>query len=84
MHALRGPPNVIDLRTIGLMAGIELPSGPDAPGSRAYEVMVDCFSRGLAVRITGDTLGLSPPLIVKSEQIDEMAAILASAIKRVA
>jgi hypothetical protein len=26
---------------------------------------------------------LSPPLIIKSEQIDEMAAILASAIKRV-
>jgi beta-alanine--pyruvate transaminase len=74
MHALRGPPNVIDIRTIGLMAGIELSSRPDAR----------CFSRGLAVRITGDTLGLSPPLIVKSEQIDEMAAILASAIKRVA
>ena len=46
--------------------------------------MVDCFSRGLAVRITGDTLVLSPPLIVESEQIDEMAAILASATKRVA
>jgi beta-alanine--pyruvate transaminase len=84
MHALRGLPNLIDIRTIGLMAGIELSPRPDAPGSRAYEVMVDCFNRGLVVRITGDTIALSPPLIVKSEQIDEMAGILASAIKRVA
>jgi len=46
--------------------------------------MADCFDRGLAVRITGDTIALSPPLIVKSEQIDDMAATLASAIKCVA
>jgi beta-alanine--pyruvate transaminase len=75
---------VIDIRSIGLMAGIELPPRPDAPGGRPYEVMVDCFDRGLVVRITGDTIALSLPLIVKSGQIDEMAAILASAIKRVA
>ena len=84
MHALRGLPNVADIRTIGLVAGIELASRGDAVGARGYEVMVDCFNRGLMIRITADTIALSPPLIVKEEQIDEMAGIVADAIKRVA
>jgi beta-alanine--pyruvate transaminase len=84
MHGLRDLPNVIDIRTIGLVVGIELSSRPDAVGSRGYEVMVDCFNRGLMIRITADTIALSPPLIVKPEQIDEMAGIVADAIKRVA
>ncbi len=84
MHGLRDLPHVIDIRTIGLVAGIELSSRPDAAGARAYEVMVDCFNSGLMVRITGDTIALSPPLIVSEAQIDEMAAILTAALKRVA
>jgi beta-alanine--pyruvate transaminase len=84
MHGLRDLPNVIDIRTIGLVAGIELAARSDAVGSRGYEVMVDCFNHGLMIRITNDTIALSPPLIVKSEQIGEMAGIVADAIKRVA
>jgi len=84
MHGLRDLPNVIDIRTIGLVAGIELASRPDAVGARGYDAMVDCFNRGLMIRITADTIALSPPLIVKPEQIDEMAGIVADAIKRVA
>jgi len=84
MHGLRDLPNVIDIRTIGLVAGIELAPRPDAVGARGYEAMVECFNRGLMIRITADTIALSPPLIVKDEQIDEMAGIVAEAIKRVA
>jgi beta-alanine--pyruvate transaminase len=84
MHRLRNLPNVIDIRTIGLVAGVELSPRPDAVGARAYEVMVDCFNNGLMLRVTGDTLALSPPLIVTEAQVEEMAAILAAAIKRVA
>ena len=84
MHSLRGFPNVIDVRAIGLVAGIELSSRADAPGSRAYEIMVDCFNRGLVLRVTGDTLAMSPPLIVERSHIDDMTAILGDALKRVA
>jgi beta-alanine--pyruvate transaminase len=83
MHGMRDLPHVIDVRTIGLVAGIELSPRPDAAGARAYEVMVDCFNSGLMVRITGDTIALSPPLIVSEAQIGEMAAILTAALKRV-
>jgi beta-alanine--pyruvate transaminase len=84
MHSLRGLPNVIDVRAIGLVAGVELSSRVDAVGSRAYDIMVDCFHRGLVLRVTGDTLAMSPPLIVERGHIDDMAAILGDAIKRVA
>ncbi len=84
MHDLRGRKHVIDIRTLGLVAGIELESRPDAPGKRAYEVFVDCFQRGLLVRVTGDIVALSPPLIVEPGQIAEMAEVLGAAIDRVA
>jgi beta-alanine--pyruvate transaminase len=84
MHSLRGLPNVIDIRAIGLVAGIELSSRPDAAGARGYDVMVDCFNRGLVLRNSGDALAMSPPLIVERAHIDEMVSILGDALKRVA
>ncbi|MGH6680357.1 MAG: aminotransferase class III-fold pyridoxal phosphate-dependent enzyme, partial [Bradyrhizobium sp.] len=84
MHGLRGLPDVIDIRAIGLVAGIELSPRAGAAGTRAYDIMVDCFNHGLMVRVTGDTIALSPPLIVTPEQIGEMTAIVAAAIKRAA
>ncbi len=77
-------PHVIDIRTIGLIAGIELEPRPGAPGARAYDVFVDCFERGLLVRITGDIIALSPPLIIEREQIATMTTMLAEAIARAA
>ena len=84
MHDLRSAGNVIDIRTIGLVAGIELASRPGAPGARAYDVFVDCFERGLLIRVTGDIVALSPPLIVERGEIDTMASILGDALARAA
>ena len=84
MHSLRGLPNVIDVRAIGLVAGVELSSRPDAVGARGYDVMVDCFNRGLVLRNSGDSLALSPPLIVERSHIDDIVAMLGDALKRAA
>jgi beta-alanine--pyruvate transaminase len=84
IHGLKGLPNVIDIRTIGLIAGIELESRAGAPGSRAYDAFVDCFERGLLIRVTGDIIALSPPLIVETSQIDAVVEILSDALRRVA
>jgi beta-alanine--pyruvate transaminase len=80
IHGLRGARHVVDVRTIGLMAGIELEPRSGEPGRRAYDVFVDCFERGLLVRVTGDVVALSPPLIIERDQIDEAVSILAAAI----
>ncbi|SFV06341.1 beta-alanine--pyruvate transaminase [Methylobacterium sp. 174MFSha1.1] len=84
MHALRDCPNVIDIRTIGLIAGIELTSRDGAPGARAYDVFTDCFEKGLLIRVTGDIIALSPPLIAEPEHIDTMASMLGEALRRAA
>ncbi|MBB3936791.1 aspartate aminotransferase family protein [Aureimonas phyllosphaerae] len=80
MHALADAPHVVDVRTIGLVAGIELQPRDGAPGTRAYDVFTECLARGLLIRVTGDIIALSPPLIVEAGQIDEMAATLADVI----
>ncbi len=80
VHGLRGKSHVIDVRNIGLVAGIELAPRAGAPGARGYETFVQCFERGLLVRVTGDTIALSPPLIIEEGQIADMLSILGDVI----
>jgi beta-alanine--pyruvate transaminase len=84
LHQLKGLPNVIDIRNEGLMGAVELAPRADGVGTRGYDVMVDCFNRGLYLRMSGDSFAMSPPLIVEKSHIDEMVSILGDAIKRVA
>jgi len=70
--SLQGKRHVIDVRTTGLIAGIELEPRPNAPTKRATELFQACFDNGLLVRATGDIIALSPPLILEKSHIDEM------------
>jgi len=71
--SLKGQPLVEDIRTIGLTAGIDLKPIDGSPGLRAYKAMENGFhEHGIMLRITADTLALSPPLIVSEKQIDEI------------
>ena len=63
---------VIDLRNIGLIAGIELESRPGKPGARAYEAFRKAFDAGVMIRTTGDIIALSPPLIIEKSHIDQI------------
>ncbi len=83
LHSLQGVGSIIDIRTIGLMAGIEMESRNGKIGARGYDVFTDAFhGYNLLVRITGDTIALSPPLIVETEQIDRMVSILREIIPK--
>ncbi|MFT8244958.1 aspartate aminotransferase family protein [Roseomonas sp. BN140053] len=82
-HALRAAPDVVDVRNFGLIAGIELAPRPGAPGARATEVFRRCFDNGVLVRVTGDIVALSPPLIVEKPQIDRLFGTLDEAIRAV-
>jgi beta-alanine--pyruvate transaminase len=82
-HALSELPQVIDVRNYGLMAGIELRPRSHAPGARAYDVFVECLKRGLLIRVTGDIIALSPPLIIERAQIDRLFSTLAEVIAAV-
>lgn len=79
IHSLRQAPGVVDVRNIGLVGAVEL--GPaDRPGARGYEVFRRAFENGLLVRVTGDTIALSPPLVISEGQIDELVDKLRDAI----
>jgi beta-alanine--pyruvate transaminase len=81
LHSLKGTRNVKDIRNIGLIGAVEL-EPREAPGARGYDVFHHCYWKGNAlVRYTGDTLAMSPPLIINEAQIDELMATLKAAIE---
>ncbi len=81
VHSLKGLPHVIDLRNIGFIAGIELEPFPGKPTKRAFEAFLKAYEAGLLIRTTGDTIALSPPLIIEKSQIDFAFETLATIIR---
>ncbi len=84
IHALRGLPNVVDIRNIGLVGAIELAPMAGAPGKRAFDAFVEAFERGILIRVTGDIIALSPPLIAEKAHLDELFGRLGEILKEAA
>jgi beta-alanine--pyruvate transaminase len=84
VHSLADCPHVVDIRNLGLVAGIELAPRDGTPGARATEVFQKAFDRGLLIRATGDIIALSPPLIISGDQIDEIVGTLRTLLKDLA
>jgi beta-alanine--pyruvate transaminase len=84
VHSLKGEPNVIDIRNLGLVGGIELAPIDGEPTKRAFNIFLDCWQQGVLVRTTGDIVALSPPLIVEKKHIDQIVDALRAAIRRAA
>jgi len=80
-HSLKGLPHVIDIRNLGLIAGIELEPIPGKPGARAFGAFRTAFEKGLLVRTTGDIIALSPPLIIEKSHIDQIFSMLGDILK---
>ncbi len=78
---LKGLPNVISVRSLGLAMAVELAPVPGMPGKRAYDIFLDCYHRGVLVRNAGENLVFAPPYIVEREHIDTMVNVLADAIQ---
>ncbi len=81
VHSLRDLPNVIDIRSLGLVAGIELRPREGKPTDRATRVFHRCFDAGLLIRTTGDIIALSPPLIVEKPHLERIVDTLTDAIR---
>ena len=83
MHtAMKGLPNVIGIRTLGLAGAVELSSIAGLPGKRAFDIFMTCYHKGVLVRPAGENLVLAPPYIVDKAQIELMVSVLADAIKQ--
>jgi len=81
VHSLRGIPKVIDVRNFGLIGAVELEPRAGKPGTRAFDVFLKCFERGVMVRQTGDVIAMSPPLIIEPRQITQLVETLGEVIR---
>ena len=69
LQTIKGSQYVIDIRNFGMLGAIELEPIEGKPTARALSVFRECYSRGVLVRTTGDTVALCPPLIASEEQV---------------
>jgi beta-alanine--pyruvate transaminase len=73
VHSLRGAPHVVDIRNVGLAAGIDIAPDLSNPGRRGYEVLTRAFAEeNLVLRVSGDSIALAPALIVSEAEIARM------------
>jgi beta-alanine--pyruvate transaminase len=83
--ACKGLPNVEDIRTIGLVAAVDLKPLDGKPSLRGYNAMEHAFHvEDMMMRYTGDTLVVTPPLIISESQVGEVAEKMARTIQAVA
>jgi beta-alanine--pyruvate transaminase len=83
--SLRGEPNVVDIRTVGLTAGIDLTANKEGPGKRGFECLNKAFhDHDMMIRVAGDTIALTPPLIVSEDQVGEIVEKVGKVIRAVA
>jgi beta-alanine--pyruvate transaminase len=80
-HSLKGLPHVIDIRTLGLIVGIELEPIAGKPTARAFEAFLRAYQKGVLIRTTGDTIAMSPPFIIEKAQIDQLFGTLTEILK---
>jgi beta-alanine--pyruvate transaminase len=80
VHALKGEPGVLDVRNIGLAAGIDLDPVPGKPGERAFGVFQRGMENGILLRWSGDTIAVAPPFVSTREEIETMAEKLRAAL----
>jgi beta-alanine--pyruvate transaminase len=84
VHSLKGVPHVIDVRNVGLVSGIELEPRSGKVGARGYDALVEAFRSGLLIRVTGDIIALSPPLIIERREIEQIVDLLGGVLRRLA
>jgi len=80
VHSLKGLPNVIDIRDIGLIGAVELAPRPGKPTQRALDVFRRCFDEGVLIRVTADIIAMSPPLICEKSHVDRLINTLSDAL----
>ena len=80
LHSLKGTRHLIDIRNIGYMGAVEMEPAPGKPAARGFEAMLKAYDEGVMIRITGDVIAVSPPLICEREHVDRIVDVLGRVI----
>jgi beta-alanine--pyruvate transaminase len=81
LHGLDGEPHVADIRNIGILGVVELAPRQGEAGARGSQVAQACYENGVLVRASGDSIVLSPPLIINEDQIGQVVDAIRSALR---
>ncbi len=81
VHSLKDHPHVIDTRNLGLIGAVELTPIDGQPTKRAFTAFLNAYEKGVMIRTTGDTIAMSPPLIIEKDHIDQMIGTLSDVLK---
>ena len=79
VHSLADAPGVVDIRSVGMMAAVEV-AAQGGPGARGHALQKRLFDSGLHLKNTGDALILAPALVAERHHIDEIVGKLREAI----
>ena len=85
LMSLKGLPNVVDIRCVGLTGAVDLAPLPGSPTLRGYKALEHSFhEEGIMLRLSGDTIELTPPFIISEDQIGEIVEKVGNTIRAVA
>jgi beta-alanine--pyruvate transaminase len=85
LMTLKGLPNVVDIRCVGLTGAIDLAPIAGSPTLRGYHLLEHSFhEEGIMLRLAGDCIELTPPFIISEDQIGEIVEKVGRSIKAAA
>lgn len=87
IHRLDSVSNVTDVRNWGLVGAVDFASGPATNGiaglTRAQSIAAKMLEKNITVRAAGDTIMMSPPLIIEQQHINTIFNAFEEAITEV-
>ena len=84
VNALKGVKHIIDIRSYGLVAAIELESRPGAVGARAFDALLKAYDKGVMLRTAADNIAIAPALIIEEKEIERIVSVLGDVLMAVA
>jgi beta-alanine--pyruvate transaminase len=81
IHTLADCAIVADIRSVGLLAAVELAPSEAGPGARGHEAQKRLYDAGLHLKSTGDALIVAPALVLENRHLDEIVAKLRQVLK---
>ena len=80
IHSLRDCPVVTDIRSVGLMAAVDV-ALDGTPGARGHEAQKRLYDSGLNLKSTGDALIIAPPFVMEDRHLDEIVGKLRAVLQ---
>lgn len=82
LHSLKDMPSIVDIRNCGLIGAVQFAEQADGKPI-GFNILKHCYEKGVMVRSMGNTIALSPPLIIEKDHVDVIVDTLQSIAKEI-